>query len=1543
MAKKLREILGVVFRSRKGKMNRDVDPRYLANGDFLDALNNRSTTTDGGSTGDRENVLGNELAFTLPFVNTSYQIYRIYLNSADNALRTLKIYDVNSNLIATITWTPTIGDLNATYTSATGSITTALFGLGYHAVMGTLSGSGDSGYFTIFIDVAAGVAVNQQYNYIISGGSEPQPLEVQESILESGQLRCIGSYDLEGDLYVWSTIQSKMPLPITITNVLSASGVIEITIADTTILTDLGLVEIRGVIGVPANGIWALQITSSTTFNLVASTFSGSYVSGGIATINTVGVGEVGLARKNENDQTWSYYTLIRSNRFNFRTKKQIKTYCEKDAIKKSLYWTDDYNVPRVLYDRTVVYQDNCLLNFVDAVNSYSYDTLATESTLLLNNTDLVFKFTGQTQTGGNILSGNWRYAVRLVTESNTFTDWTLLSNPVPATIDSEQGSGWEFYGRNSGNHTPKINNFQVTGNVLGIFKYIELAAINYLNVGYSGLIVRRDVIPSNDFSIQHNGNETGTDLDTGTLAGFKQTYTKAKNIDSLAGSLILSNLETAPQVDLSDYFANIEYYLGKKEISQSTGSALNGSLTVGEYQLSDNVYEFSGYMLNERYRFGFMVEWKDGGMSSVYYGNDIVFDLNTASHKNFLSSFTDYNICKAVYSSGTPVTAKSLSPFVRFAINPNDIVNGYRLKDLVKKVYVMRCPVDKPQVLACGIAIPAISNHVGGNSVNIGWGHPSFSSGQNVQYGEFPFVAGYKMGEIIIPPPDIADNYAYPDNGGTSTQNFVKRNHYGSFYFLDYLYGNIGIQRLAGDKILNFGQPTVDFSTFKDGDYSDYLLEAYDAPLEFTTFTSLDITEGKIVYKGDEATINSITYSKRLWYEAAGSTAFDAANGFIMYFASGTLDPITSNSDAQPIYYCQYYRQIPNVDDQYGHKIDSVYMWTGAFLDCDTFNPSTDVLDVFGGDTVSQKCWFKNRYPTNLATVKTGFGQGIGFYCQNRINFQMRTYPQATFPSLPTNTAIERWLDSATEDVLSNNKGYNISVTGLNVLQSLPAYNPDPEASNTDFPTRIAYSANKIPGTAQDNYRVFLPENFKDLDFKNGEIMHHAIANGELITWQVLNIMRQYFDPTGMLKTSDGSEIVLGDAAKLQRRGTTITTYGTKNGFSIARGKTQGGNDVFYWMDTTNKGVFRLILNGDGTVNLGLVHGMDSFFAENMRFVDGIDTPADGVGICSTWNERNKEAIFTVRGYKQGIPVYDNNPSLDNTYIVYFNNLTGTFVNGENVTGNLGADGTISHVGINFIAVSSLTQLFVVTEVITGGTSGATADTLGTANSYSKDVVVSYSSTDYEGFPDFYISLIDFNGQNVTNAHYWRKISHSDPLYYNQYTIAFNEVTNGFDTFYSFKPKIYLPYKNTYLSPKPISNEGETYEHGRGKYNTWYVTQVVDGFFTFVVNALPDSIKRFLATRFRTLVVPKRVDIISSEGQHTYMVDSDYVLREGNYDAAVENDIVTSSNGNNPKEQTSKIVGDYCTVKVTFEAQVLQKFFMMVMRIKIRPRSNNS
>ena len=161
-------------------------------------------------------------------------------------------------------------------------------------------------------------------------------------------------------------------------------------------------------------------------------------------------------------------------------------------------------------------------------------------------------------------------------------------------------------------------------------------------------------------------------------------------------------------------------------------------------------------------------------------------------------------------------------------------------------------------------------------------------------------------------------------------------------------------------------------------------------------------------------------------------------------------------------------------------------------------------------------------------------------------------------------------------------------------------------------------------------SYQGFLPLNRKDLSLANGEINHHEVVNGELVTIQNRSFQRQFFNTTGILSTVEGAEVIMGDGAALTRKGATISSYGTRNKWSAVKGRSQGGSDVLYWFDS-EMGVF-VRLGYDGVIPISIRGNMDSFFRSQIRFSFDRDTPADDEGVHAVWDESYKRLILTSR-----------------------------------------------------------------------------------------------------------------------------------------------------------------------------------------------------------------------------------------------------------------------------------------------------------------------
>jgi len=387
---------------------------------------------------------------------------------------------------------------------------------------------------------------------------------------------------------------------------------------------------------------------------------------------------------------------------------------------------------------------------------------------------------------------------------------------------------------------------------------------------------------------------------------------------------------------------------------------------------------------------------------------------------------------------------------------------------------------------------------------------------------------------------------------------------------------------------------------------------------------------------------------------------------------------------------YGVYYGQIFQANrGKYGPTGDTIYIDTGKSFKVDQLNLSDNILTntysidsvdinqikVFGGDTFTQGFYLANRkvnpsFKTNegnwnhehfiqdysslggyddagIGQPKSpGFGSGMKFYSQNRVNAQMRADDSDSF-IFPKDGPLGAWLNED-EFGFGTDFRYNSSYTPKNGVLSYSSINDRLLKQQTDLPSRIDYSEKYDQQTIDDRNQSFLPLNFKDIDQTFGEIISHKNVNGELFTLQPRKLQAQYFHATGQLQTdvAEGMNIVIGDGAVLARDGQSLSAYGTQHKWSVIKGRSPGGKDVLYWFNQESKLIMRF--GADGTVVLSDVKGLRSFLENDTRWTEGIYTPYVNQGIRAVWDDEYKEAIWTWRGYRASRGMWKEGLRLD-------------------------------------------------------------------------------------------------------------------------------------------------------------------------------------------------------------------------------------------------------------------------------------------------------
>lgn len=1474
-----------------GKLDKDTAVEFLKEGDYTDALNVRPLTNNTESSKAVVNILGNEYAVSIGTTVPQNKIYSVAINSVATTLNNqLTFKDQNGNTIATTAnFNIAINaDVSVPFAATVLPAITAAFAAATPALQGTvtLSTAGNAfGEVIITLTGAGGVSITgRDYTIESTGADELVVSVVQEGYDTSiaGDMQVIGSYDLLGDLFVWSTSQTNLPSTIspTISSITNASpGVVTTSSAHGLVVGQL--IKITGVTPSDYNGSYIVSgVPSTTTFNLGGTDFTAIAAgSGGAIEINTQGIGEIGVIQYDPNlsSSNWTYTRLIKSLEFNFVTKKQVDSYVEKNSSLISLYWVDEYNKPRVLYYHGNYIEDGAL-TYYNSEGDYAYGTIDDETRLQLSQLPTTLTFLGQDQSGGTLKSGNWRYAYRFVGESGASTEWSDLSNPVPVFLSATNSSTNAISGDDADVTTGKVNNFSVSGILPSLFKYIELAGVNYLSSNSQiGYIIRKELLGSlTSIDLAHTGSESYTTLDLGTLNVRPIIYETAKNITAIDNRLTLSNLTVRAQQDFSAWTESWTHSLFKSTITP-IGTPTNITV-LGEYNDPSNVYNYLGYMDNETYRFSAKFRMIDGSLTNNFWIDDILFDTsntNITSPNRRVAGLPDYNLTDSA-------TSEVYVTYIKFSnIDLDYTIDGVAVRDLVSEIIIERVECVK-EILATGMAALTVystsTNPVASLSdKNIFYN--DYTPATQVEYfGEYPFTESMRDDGTVLTYPNI----------GTAVRSMF------AFYSPDVFYGNVSFNSFVAandDVVLNHGQQAISYSntfisTLSPPHYESTYAE-YNGYRNTSAITSANVTQLENYIPGDQKAFPGTgnNYTKILkTYTTSPPTPPATLDSQWFYLGTPVIkldaDLLVTTTNADyGFYYVQYKRPIdagvysdPDTGSKYGNRTLNKYIPTGAELIIDADTASLAEIDVYGGDTFTQKTFIKKRFPAASSSYGfdgLGFGGGVGVYTQNRVNTQLNrkydnTYGNWDYP----NTATDSWLQIEADkiDIVHYNTGYN----PVNNINSDVAFDSENDAA-TDYPVRIIYSDLKLQNGLVDGYRNFLPLNFLDLDLSSGEIVHMANGNGELITWQPRKFQRQYFNTSGILQTSSNLNVLIGDGSVLSRDGQTLSTIGSKHKWAIIKGKSPQGNDVFYWLNTELKKAIRF--GYDGTISLADIRGMQSFLANNLTWVDGKDTPADGEGICGVWDDRFLEAMWSVRG-KRTVAAWDS----------------------------------------------------------------STAYTTGQAVSYTPSIFSTYEQTG-----EIYIALRNnTNKVPQTQTLDWELVPHTNNQYYNEYNLVYNEMKNGFTSFYSFLPKIFLKWTDSFLTPQPIDEENRIYKHNAGEYCVWYDDgsdeQAVDGYIEGPLNKQSDNVKWFSALRANTEIVPYRMDF-TTKTQESFLTQSEFRSREGTYDSSIKMDS-TGLAANDA--ETSRLYGKWLKVKITFQARFYQSLIDVIVKFRNSVRYPN-
>ena len=1191
---------------------------------------------------------------------------------------------------------------------------------------------------------------------------------------------------------------------------------------------------------------------------------------------------EIGYVTFDDNSNTHTYTRLLRTKDFGLSPNYRVSGVGEKRSDGVSIYITNNDTDPRAIYLKYPYTQDSAL-----AKNGgfYSLNTVEQETRLFQTNSTANIEFVEVKPNSGNLSCGIKRYTGYFLTEGRTPSEYLLPTGPI-AIYNKPEGDHINIHGDNYNILSDKSVRLNITDIPSGVYKFFVLAVIE--NQGDSFIInkVKEYSIAEAQTSLEIEHTGFGDVPETVLLeevVKLYSKYTKVQNLKLFSNRLIMSNLTEQIDEDLSTWASSITHAIKEKKLDAvglmgNNFSASRPAYKFGEYQDVNNIYNYTGYMMNDTYRFGVQVKWKKSGKwSSVYWVDDIRFDtltyniINDPSYNRRIANTLNTNLTEG--STGTAAdsdfTLTTKSYYVEFSnIDLTYILsNGSTLKNSIDGLRFTRAE-RIPEVLATGIF------------------HPGFAT---------------------TPPKIIPDNFIY-DHASLVTYLATHVSNDGDkvlyFHSPDIFYGQYKYQYSPIDKLKLMGSFNIG-NTNSGVDYiAGYSIGVPTNQSVYADFSGFfdDQTVSKAAYEDwnivacSELTSNDYvglsTYQTSKHYLVSKSLR-DFTHAFLMSSTTfkqvGTTANIQNNDNR--IYYGQIFRDLGANLKYPNNKKDTLYYGTGQFLKVNEFTGDVvSNISVFGGDVYTQKTHTKFQIPD---TKLSSGALSLGFYSQNTTNTQLCNvlqhtlsdsgpgykFPQYTevsqigsasrsYPVGSWGNGLLYWCENwdSVYNQNSYNSGYNVTVDRVGNI----GFDED---SNYDGkkPSTIIWSQIKIIGDTIDAYRLFMPIDFTDLYITDGEIAHHDIVNTALYTWQQNSFRRHYFNEGTLINPQDGSAFVLGTGDFAGPPSTEISSIGCSNKWGVIKGNTTNGKDVVYWYNDKLRKMMRF---GQDGVRVISDQTISSSLTREMKYLTNQKNPLINLGVHGAWNNRYQEAVFVFKGI---------NPNIQ-TWVTATSYSVGTYV---------------LPVG-SYVHASGLSYVY---RCIQNHTSGATTQ------------------------PE--------TGASWTS--YWAKVTPgTDSNAHTLFTWVWDELKNGFTTKLSVYPSLFMNNRIGLYSVDPLVRN-KLYLHDVGNYGSFYGV-TYDGYIEMVMNYEPNLSKNFEALQVVSNSIPYRTDFYTKN--HTSFNNStEYDLREDLYYGFIRNDSTGTGIATN---DTGRLWGTYLKTKFSFQGGVAQKLFNMIVKFRPMPRLYN-
>lgn len=197
------------------------------------------------------------------------------------------------------------------------------------------------------------------------------------------------------------------------------------------------------------------------------------------------------------------------------------------------------------------------------------------------------------------------------------------------------------------------------------------------------------------------------------------------------------------------------------------------------------------------------------------------------------------------------------------------------------------------------------------------------------------------------------------------------------------------------------------------------------------------------------------------------------------------------------------------------------------------------------------------------------------------------------------------------------------------------------------EFKQRTYYSEPKINGEFIDNFLIFKPAAFIDVDSDYGQITNLYTDKNSLFYWQDHAFGKFSVNERSLINDQNGNTIMLGQAGILSRYDYISTKFGMRLNDFCARSTEQ----ALYWVDVNNKAI--VAANGNQAVNFGEQVGVQNIINDKISTnIPKVDYDLQNNELlCKCLND-GEQLIFNVK-YNFATSIYNR----DYSNIAYIKN----------------------------------------------------------------------------------------------------------------------------------------------------------------------------------------------------------------------------------------------------------------------------------------------